>query len=483
MFPDEHGEAAYDDAGVGPFQGHPFPIEGKEYGGAEAGAEAGPGVGNDGENVAVGVASQVDGDGGNQKYAQAGYADEGLFRSILFQKGLEQVSGYGRRGDQKLGGAGTHNGCQDSGPDDAGDEGRRQGFGHEDEYPFSIGVFKRRREVSLPHHADGNGKGQGQEHPGHGNAGRFLQFLRVTDGHKFHKDMGLSEVPKAPAQGGNDHDQKGRHAGGIGEEGEKIGAFLRKNIQRRHGSPKGNGSRHGHVNDGEEHHGSLDEIRQRHRREAAQEGVENHHEGPQQERVKVGNAENGIKELACCHKAGGCVNNEEKDNEESTDEAQAVLFILEPVGQVVRNGEAVIGHFRIISKPLGHKDPVRPGADNEANARPERRQTMKIGIPRQSHEHPAAHIRSLGAHGRKPRSQLPVPQNVGRQILLPPGIIKADTHHQYQVQYKGQRNGPIIFQIHKLSPCQSRNFPFPLFYTNRCMFLKSKSKRKQCFFQ
>lgn len=55
--------------------------------------------------------------------------------------------------------------------------------------------------------------------------------------------------------------------------------------------------------------------------------------------MEVGNAENGIKELARRHKAGGCVNNEEKDNEEGADKTKAVLLILETVGQVVRNGE------------------------------------------------------------------------------------------------------------------------------------------------
>ena len=257
--------------------------------------------------------------------------------------------------------------------------------------------------------------------------------------------MGLSEVAKAPAQRGNNHNQKGRYAGGIREEGKEIRAFLRKNIQRRHGPAKSNGGSHRHVKDGEEHHGALDKIRQGHGGKAAQEGIENDYKSAQQKSMKVGNPENGIEQLSCCHKAGRSIDDKEKDNKQGADEPETILPILKPVGQIIRNGEAVISHFRVISKPLGYKDPVCPGTDDKADARPESGKAVEVGISRQPHKHPAAHIRSFGAHGSEPWSQLPVPQNVGRQIFLPPGIIKTDTHHQYQVQYESQRNGPIIF--------------------------------------
>ena len=73
MLPDEHCKAAYDNPCVGPLQGHALPIQGEKYSGAEAGAKAGPGVGNDGENVAVGIRAQIYGNGGNQKEQHASF--------------------------------------------------------------------------------------------------------------------------------------------------------------------------------------------------------------------------------------------------------------------------------------------------------------------------------------------------------------------------------------------------------------------------
>ena len=97
------------------------------------------------------------------------------------------------------------------------------------------------------------------------------------------------------------------------------------------------------------------------------------------------------------------------DDKEGADEAKAILLIFEPVGQVVRDGEAVIGYFRVVTESLGNENPVGPGTDDEADAGPKGGKTMEVSVSRKAHEHPAAHVRCFSAHGGEPRSQLPVP--------------------------------------------------------------------------
>ena len=239
--------------------------------------------------------------------------------------------------------------------------------------------------------------------------GGFLQILRVADGHEFHQDVGLAEVAKAPAQRGNHHDDQGAHAGGVREEGEEVRAFFREDIHGRSGAAQSDGSGYRHIQHGKEHHGALDQVRQSDSREAAEEGVEDHHEGADQKRFKVGQAEDGIEKLAGSHEARRGVDDEEKNNKERTDEAEPIFLIFEAVRQIVRDGEAIIGHFGVVAKPFGNQEPIRPGADDEADAGPECGKAMEIGVARKSHEHPAAHVRRLGAHGREPRTHFAIP--------------------------------------------------------------------------
>ncbi len=239
--------------------------------------------------------------------------------------------------------------------------------------------------------------------------GGFLQILRVADGHEFHQDVRLAEVAKAPAQGGNHHDDQGAHTGGVREEGEEVRAFFREDIHGGSGAAQSDGSGYRYIQHGEEHHGALDQVRQRHGREAAEEGVEDHHKGADQKRLKVGQAEDGIEKLAGSDKAGRSVNDEEKNNEERADEAESIFLIFETVRQIVRDGEAVIGHFGVVTKPFGNQEPIRPGTDDETDAGPEGRKAVEIGVARKPHEHPAAHVRCLGAHGREPRTHFAIP--------------------------------------------------------------------------
>ena len=414
LFPDENGEAADDDTGVGAFERHAFPVEGEEHSPAEAGTEAGPCVGNDREDIAVRVRAEVDGDAGDEKDRDTADTDQRFFRGVLAEEGLEEVTGDRGGCDEQLRGAGTHDGREDRRPNDARDERHRERLCHQDEDAFCIRILKRGREVCLADDAHGDGEGERQDDPCHGDVCRFFQVFGIRDRHEFDEDMRLSEIAEPPAEGGDHHDGKSAHAGGVREEGEEVGPFFRQDIHGRSGAAQCDGRSDRYIEDGEEHHRSLNEVSQSDGGEAAEEGVEYDDEGTDQKGVEVGQTEDSIEKLAGCNESGGCINDEEKNDEEGADEAQAVLLFFETVRQIVRDGERIIRDLRVVTKACGDEDPVRPCTDDEADACPEGREPVQVRIARQSHQHPAAHIRGFRTHGCQPWSQFAVSKDVRR---------------------------------------------------------------------
>lgn len=100
--------------------------------------------------------------------------------------------------------------------------------------------------------------------------------------------MRLSEIAEPPAEGGNHHDDKSAHAGGVREEGEEVRPFLREDIHSRSRAAQCDGCGDRYIEDGEEHHRSLNEVSQSDGREAAEEGVEDDDEGTDQKGLEVG---------------------------------------------------------------------------------------------------------------------------------------------------------------------------------------------------
>ena len=102
LFPNEDGQAADDDAGQGAVLGHILPVQGQENCRAEGGTEAGPGVGDHGQDVAVRVEGQDDGTGGDDEDRQAADVDQFFFTGILANEGVIKILGNSRRRDQEL---------------------------------------------------------------------------------------------------------------------------------------------------------------------------------------------------------------------------------------------------------------------------------------------------------------------------------------------------------------------------------------------
>ena len=71
-----------------------------------------------------------------------------------------------------------------------------------------------------------------------------------------------------------------------------------------------------------------------------------------------------IEEFTCGNKSGRCIDNEKYHNEDGADKAQDIFLIFKTVGQVIRNGQAVICNFRICTKTFSGQYPVGPGAQD-----------------------------------------------------------------------------------------------------------------------
>lgn len=135
----------------------------------------------------------------------------------------------------------------------------------------------------------------------------IFQVFGIRDRHEFDEDMRLSEIAEPPAEGGDHHDGKSAHAGGVWEEGEEVGPFFRQDIHGRSGAAQCDGRSDRYIENGEEHHRSLNEVSQSDGREAAEKGVEYDDEGADQKGLEVGQAEDGIEKLAGCNESGGCI--------------------------------------------------------------------------------------------------------------------------------------------------------------------------------
>ena len=166
------------------------------------------------------------------------------------------------------------------------------------------------------------------------------------------------------------------------------------------------------------HQEALEQVRPAHGGKAPHQGVEHHDAGGEEQGIAVIQTEGRVEQLAPGHEAGGSVDQEENENEEGGGNPQLPVLVGEPVVKVLRQGNGVAHDGGEDPQPLGHQHPVDPGADDQSQGNPEGADAGHVGVPRQAHEHPAAHVGSLRAHGRDPGTQRPSPQGVAFHILI-----------------------------------------------------------------
>ena len=162
-------------------------------------------------------------------------------------------------------------------------------------------------------------------------------------------------------------------------------------------------------------------------------------------------AEQAVEQLAAGGKARGRVGHKEHHDHQCCQAVEQIFFIVKTLGEEIRHGDSanVAG---IAAQTARHHQPVEPCAERQADHRPcNIAQAGKIGKAGQAHQQVAAHIRSLGAHGRYKRPQLAAAQIkiACRFILL--RVEKPDKQHTDQVYYNGCSNTEIDGSQNKLS--------------------------------
>ena len=446
VFPNEDGGAAHQDAGKGAVGGHAFPVQAQEHQGSKGGAKACPGVGHDGQDHAVGVQGQDNGENRHQDNHQAADLHHFPGFGVLPEHGLIKVSGKGRRGDQKLAAGGTHNGPQNAGGNDTGHKGVVELGAQFDEHGFGSGALKNGSQVHPAGKTYHYGHEQGDDHPGHGDVGGLLDFPGVLNGHKAHQDMGLAKVAKAPGQQGYNGGQAENAAVGALDQAEIVGAD---------GVQPGNGGPHaayvvdggnGHNQHGEEHQKALEHIGPAHGGKAPHHCVEHHDAGGHHQAHGIVPAEDGFKQLAPGHKARGGVDQEKDEDKNGRRNPQFFLLVLKPVVKVLGQGNGVAQVLGENPQPFGHQFPVGPGAQNQPNGNPGCADAGQVRIPRQPHEHPAAHVGGLCAHGSHPGAQCPSPQGIPFHVVILFVGNQADTDQYGEVNDQCGDCTPGCFQ-------------------------------------
>ena len=271
------------------------------------------------------------------------------------------------------------------------------------------------------------GKDDDQNRPGNADLGGLLQALLGLQAHEANDNVGHTEVAQAPAQAGDDVLPAA--------EGIKIvGGVHRVNaraLEHEQGENRCNEQR-------TQHQHALEEVRPADGGEAAQEGIGNDNEGGQIHSRRLVHTDNGVKQGAAGLHAGGGVHGIGHQEDHRADDLQGLGLREKAVGQILGNGDGVVGHDGEPTQPGGLGDPADGVADGQTHGDPYLAQTQGVNGGGQTHEHPGAHIGGAGRQRRDPGAHLPAAQEIGflAAITILKEEIDADGQHKYQINYK-----------------------------------------------
>ena len=446
LLPYEDGDAARDDARKDAVPRGAAPEERGEQRGAEGGAEACPCVGDHVEDEALGIHGKRQGKRGNREDGEAADPDEFALACVLMKQRAVEILREGRSCDEELRRRRAHDGGEDGGEDESRDEGVEDRIRHHEEDRFRRRAEERLGKVGVSDHADENGGGKRDGDPRHGDVHGASKLSGRADRHEAHEDVRLAEVAESPAHERDELDEAERRAVGLLERIEERRLHRVDGGERHRRTAEQIGGGGGHEQDGEEHHDALDEVRPADGEEAARERVEDDDESAEEQRLRVGKRENSLKELAACDEARRRVDDEEDQNEDGGDDAQEVRLVLVAILQKIGQRQRIVGKLRIFSKTCGNELPVRISAERKPQGDPARIETRDVGEARQPHEHPAAHVGSLGAQGRDPRAELAVAEDVVRHGARAPIVVDADEHHEADVDDECDDDRHVVCQ-------------------------------------
>lgn len=454
ILPDEYHDTAGDHACQGAVFIGAFPEQGEYHHRAEGGAEASPSEGYDAEYGAVGVTSQEDGNDGNDTNSDAGNGHGCFFGNIHLKEAAEQVLGHTGGCSQKLGVRCGHGGRQNTSQNDAGDEGRHNALlaqqirdAHDD--GFRCGAFQKRHSSrfchGIAHDPDAYGNGHGDDNPdGCHTTGQGKLFL-ILDGHEAQEDMGHAAVAQTPSHNGDDGQQAvglrcaGGYAVGFGhvqvaghclyvcDDGIPAAGYFHAEQQD---DDEGNG-----------HKDALDQVCGACRQKTARCRIANDDNGGDNHRPNIVHAEQAAEQFPAGSEAGGCVRDEEYDDDDGGNAHEDVFMITVSAGEKVRDSDGVVRHMGVDTDPLGNDEPVEISTDGKTDGCPCRVcHTCQVRNAGQTHEEPAAHIGGFGTHGGDKGAQFSAAQIEVVYVVVFLGAIDADAQHGNEVQGNGNHD-------------------------------------------
>ena len=276
-----------------------------------------------------------------------------------------------------------------------------------------------------------HGTGQGQDHPRHADAASVRDGLHRVGGHEAHQDVRLSEVAEAPGQQRDD-----------GNEGQPVehiegGRVLSRDCVHR-SAHVAQRQDHEHRGDQqrEDHQGGLHSVSPADREEAADEHVKNGGCCTDPQRDVVRHPEAAFEQPRTSHDTRGAVDGEEHQHDQRREDAQHAAFIFETVREIVRQGQRILVALGVYTQASGYEQPVQPGTGDQADGDPAFRKTGDENCARQTHQQPAAHVRSAGRQRRDKTAQATSPEDVVVEVLGCTVGDKADQQHRADVDHE-----------------------------------------------
>ena len=142
--------------------------------------------------------------------------------------------------------------------------------------------------------------------------------------------------------------------------------------------------------------------------------------------------------------AGGCVGDEENQDDDGRETREQVLFVMPAAGKEIRHREsAQIG--RVAAQPPRHDQPVEIGAHGQPDDGPaDLGRAGQVGKAGQAHQKVAAHVAGLGAHRRDDGPQPPPAQvELLRRAAAAAAEPRADRDHADQVDDDSRQNADL----------------------------------------
>ena len=278
--------------------------------------------------------------------------------------------------------------------------------------------------------AGGHGEDEDQHCPGNTDLGGLLQGLLALQRHEAHDDMGHAEVAQAPAQTGDNVLPVGEEVpvalGQVGHGGGGLAA-----VDEGQGEDGGDQQR-------AQHQHALEEVGPAHGGEAAQEGVTDDDDGGQVHSHGGVHADDGVEQGAAGLDGGGGVDGVGHQEDDGADDLQQLTLGEEAVGQILGDGDGVVGHDGKAAQTGRFHQPADGVADAQADGDPGLADTGGVDGGGQAHEDPGAHIAGAGRQCRHPGAHLAAAQEVGliAAVLGAEEEIDTDTQHKHQVDNK-----------------------------------------------